>query len=168
MRGQGGTADPPDSAVSPSLLCRRRSGHSERKTVTAQKGGTSQAVRTGKPPGGTANASVTPMIGSGEPVRRDARLRQNAQAPTDCQSGNRNASAASHTAGDYNAVCHFITKVTVCQGFSLEFSEFVQIKQIRADRPPANRLPAGCYPIVALCPLSAPACPTRTGRRRPR
>lgn len=49
-----------------------------------------------------------------------------------------------------------------------DFSEFVQIKQIRADRPPVNRLPAGCYPIVARCPLSAPACPTRTGRHRPR
>ena len=43
----------------------------------------------------------------------------------------------------------------------------VRLCRIDYDGADAPTL-AGCYPIVALCPLSAPACPTRTGRRRPR
>lgn len=89
-------------------------------------------VARGSPGAGTANALThrLPLFYSCRgSLRRDARLRQNAQAPTGRQPSFRLFSAGFHMAGDYNSVYYFIIEPHESQGLFCDFRRFVQHEQ---------------------------------------
>lgn len=105
---------------------------------------------------GTANAMILLCrLVRGTADRRDARLRQNAQAPTDCQLEDGVYHEPPHDAGDYNAVYYFITENPFCQGFFGYFPVFVNYAQasppggsafcpqVKQGRHRADALPSG-------------------------